>query len=306
MADPLPVVVELWVDDEWTDITEHAYTRDPITITRGRSAEGSRVEPSTCTVTLNNQDGTYSPRNPASPYFGKIGRNTPIRVRLSADVRFVGEVAAWPQRWNVPGTDVWAQVDAAGITRRLGQGLSPLRSSMRRFVEAAAPVGYWPLDGGQLSKAGLAVAGAAPATLIPEAARPRRPGFGMEVATVATRQSTSSTSYTDLATDGPEVTVVIGVSGRALVLLAAQVELATGNIQGASMSYDVSGASSVSADGARALFLRDTPSSIVTASHATLHEGLTPGENTFTAKYRKTTANDDPFFAERTIVVIPF
>ncbi|URM90424.1 hypothetical protein LUW75_10915 [Streptomyces sp. MRC013] len=66
----------------WTDITSDVYEREPITITRGRGDEGVRVEPSRCSLVLNNRLGTYSPRNPRSPYAGKIGRNTPIRVTV--------------------------------------------------------------------------------------------------------------------------------------------------------------------------------------------------------------------------------
>ncbi|WP_413102213.1 hypothetical protein [Streptomyces sp. Inha503] len=73
--------VELNVGGTWTDITGYAI-RDPITITRGRSAEAGDVDPGQCTMTLNNRDGRFSPRNPLSPYYGQLGRNTPIRVSV--------------------------------------------------------------------------------------------------------------------------------------------------------------------------------------------------------------------------------
>ncbi|TDD88351.1 hypothetical protein [Actinomadura rubrisoli] len=80
----LDVWVELKLGDQWVNIKTdgHVYTRDPITITRGRGDEGSRTDPSTCTLTINNRDGRYSPRNPLGPYYGRIGRNTPIRVSV--------------------------------------------------------------------------------------------------------------------------------------------------------------------------------------------------------------------------------
>lgn len=78
----LDVRVELKLGDAWTDITPHVYTRDPITITRGRQDEGSRTDPSTCSMTLNNRDGRYSPRNVNGPYYGLLGRNTPVRVSV--------------------------------------------------------------------------------------------------------------------------------------------------------------------------------------------------------------------------------
>lgn len=80
--DPLDVTVELELDGVWTDVTSYVYTRNPITITRGQPDEGTRTAPSTCTLTLNNRDGRFSPRNPMSPYYGVLGRNTPLRVSV--------------------------------------------------------------------------------------------------------------------------------------------------------------------------------------------------------------------------------
>lgn len=84
--EPLNLAVELKIGDTWVDIKKagHVYTRDPITITRGRQDEGSRADPSTCSMTLDNRDGRYCPRNVLGPYYGLIGRNTPIRVSAGA------------------------------------------------------------------------------------------------------------------------------------------------------------------------------------------------------------------------------
>jgi hypothetical protein len=81
----LQTTVELKYDGEWHDITQDVNAADDIVITRGRSDEASHVDTSSCTFRLNNTDGKYSPRNPNSPLYGKIGRNTPIRVRLPYD-----------------------------------------------------------------------------------------------------------------------------------------------------------------------------------------------------------------------------
>lgn len=81
---PLDTSVELSINGTWTDVTSDCYLRDPITITRGRSAQGDQVDPSRCELTFNNRNGKYSPRNPMSPYYGKIGRNTPLRVSVKA------------------------------------------------------------------------------------------------------------------------------------------------------------------------------------------------------------------------------
>lgn len=80
--DPLAVEVELNIGGTWTDITEDTYLRDPISITRGRADWGPSPDPGTCKLTLDNRDGRYSPRNPMSPYYGVLGRNTPLRVSV--------------------------------------------------------------------------------------------------------------------------------------------------------------------------------------------------------------------------------
>lgn len=88
---PLGSWVEMYIGAEWVNLTaaRHVYTREPITITRGRADESTQVTPTACTLTLNNKDGRYSPRNPRSPYFGLIGRNTPIRVSVPEEESYL-------------------------------------------------------------------------------------------------------------------------------------------------------------------------------------------------------------------------
>lgn len=121
--------VELLVGGTWVDITAYVMQRDGsggISISRGQPNEASGTDPSRCTFQLNNRDGRFSPRNPASPYFGLIGRNTPLRVSVPSgndkSYRFQGEVAQWPQRWDTTGTDVWVELEAAGDSAPAGAG----------------------------------------------------------------------------------------------------------------------------------------------------------------------------------------
>jgi len=76
-------VTELFVDGAWVDITDDVRDAEGFTITRGRADERARVGPSRLNLTLENADGRYSRRNPSSPYFGLLGRNTPIRMTLA-------------------------------------------------------------------------------------------------------------------------------------------------------------------------------------------------------------------------------
>lgn len=72
--------VELSYSNAWQDISTYVLQRDPIVITRGRADEGTVADPSTLNLTLDNRDGRFTLRNPSSPLYGLIGRNTPIRV----------------------------------------------------------------------------------------------------------------------------------------------------------------------------------------------------------------------------------
>lgn len=79
---PLRTAVELFLDGQWVDITPLVYGRGKIQITRGRQDEASPVGASQCSMLVNNRDGALSPRNPQSPYYGLLGRNTPLRVSV--------------------------------------------------------------------------------------------------------------------------------------------------------------------------------------------------------------------------------
>jgi hypothetical protein len=85
-----PAVIELLLNGQWTDITPDVYIGAGIDIRRGRSGEGNTVDPSSCSMTLNNRLGKYSPRNPVSPYYGQLGRNTPTRVSVAAGTPWLG------------------------------------------------------------------------------------------------------------------------------------------------------------------------------------------------------------------------
>jgi hypothetical protein len=126
-------------------------------------------------------------------------------------------------------------------------------------------------------------------------------------ASVATSQSTSSSSYTDLATSGPAVTVTTGTT--ALVILYYNGGTNSGDANCASfMSFAVSGATTISAADARSVGLTSAGNSFVMGSGSGVFvvSGLTAGSNTFTAKYRSTAGGGATTpFAERQIMVIP-
>lgn len=82
--DPLVFGVELWVappgrEPYWLDIAGDV-SDEGVEVTRGRPNESGQTDPSTMKVRLRSLDGKYAPRNPRSPLYGLIGRNTPIRA----------------------------------------------------------------------------------------------------------------------------------------------------------------------------------------------------------------------------------
>ncbi|MGW3191589.1 hypothetical protein ACWDBT_27490 [Streptomyces ardesiacus] len=92
--DPLGLRAEMRTGKVWTDFTKDVYTRDEITHQRGVRNDGAIADPASVPLTINNRSGKYTPRNPLSPYYGLIGRNTPVRLSL-------------------PGTGSYLQLDGA-------------------------------------------------------------------------------------------------------------------------------------------------------------------------------------------------
>jgi len=149
-------MIELLIDGSWVDITSRVMVRDNagnISITRGQTSEGQDPVFGSCLFQLNNRDGLFSPANAMSPYYGKIGRNTQVRVSVpkgdDKSYRFWGEIPAWPESWDSTNTDIWVDITAAGILRRLGQSSTPLRGTMYRGLMSSStptPKAYWPLE----------------------------------------------------------------------------------------------------------------------------------------------------------------
>lgn len=121
--------------------------------------------------------------------------------------------------------------------------------------------------------------------------------------TVSTSESTASTSYTDLTTPGPAVTVTTGT--KAMIFIVASLANNT-NGQNSTMSFAVSGATTLAANDDWSLGLRtSTGTSTVDGRMASMlmMTTLTGGSNTFTAKYKVNGGTGN--FNDRHIVVLP-
>jgi hypothetical protein len=125
----------------------------------------------------------------------------------------------------------------------------------------------------------------------------RLPAF----ASVATNQSTASTSYVDLATPGPSVTATTGT--RAMVFIQARMENTVDTSQTFS-SFAVSGASTIAASDTNAILLDGVPlGNSMRFGCMTFISSLTAGSNTFTMKYR--VGANPGSFEHRHIAVVP-
>lgn len=118
---------------------------------------------------------------------------------------------------------------------------------------------------------------------------------------VATSQGTATTSFTDLATVGPAVTVTIGANGLALVTIGGGLLNGTGGGY-AIMSFAVSGATTQAAT--ITYSIQNKNPSDDRMSGAFLLTGLTPGSTTFTAKY-EALVGGTATFVDRRIAVVP-
>ncbi len=120
-------------------------------------------------------------------------------------------------------------------------------------------------------------------------------------AQVTTSQTTTSTSYTNLATTGPQV-ATLTTGSKVLVWFMAQMKHSTSGE--CSVSVEVTGAGTVSAsDDWRLMESGVTSSNDNRFGICHLFTNLTPGSNTFTMKYRTNTGTAT--FSNRDLIVIP-
>jgi hypothetical protein len=120
---------------------------------------------------------------------------------------------------------------------------------------------------------------------------------------IQTLETTASSSYVDLSSAGPAVSVTTGVN--ALVILTCNMESNTaGGIS--NMGCTISGATSESATESNSLrYESGSSGDAIQASFATIYTTLTAGSNTFTAKYKTNGAGTSSFSA-RKVSVLPF
>lgn len=109
------VLVELDLGSGWESVTDRRYNRSATTITRGRGAGEGNAAPSAANVTLNNTGGLFSPRNPSSPLYGLLGRNTPMKISVGRSAYgLVMDGTSTPSGGAAVQTTDKAQLDITG------------------------------------------------------------------------------------------------------------------------------------------------------------------------------------------------
>ncbi|MES2963579.1 MAG: hypothetical protein V4760_06785, partial [Bdellovibrionota bacterium] len=125
-------------------------------------------------------------------------------------------------------------------------------------------------------------------------------GFGTSSAVVATSETTGTSSWVDLTTAGPAVTVTSGTS--ALVTMTAELKANASAGTTCAVSFAVSGATTIAASTSQKLEVSNT-AGFQHMSATYLVTGLNAGSNTFTLKYQAISPTTTCTFLNRNIIV---
>ncbi|GHA28607.1 hypothetical protein GCM10010372_30490 [Streptomyces tauricus] len=239
--EPLGTTTELGIGGVLTDVTQHAMTGDIITHTRGMRDEVQAVQRATCTLTLKSPKGLYSPRNPRSEYFEKIGLNTLMQVsvhagqqRLVLPADSASAVASTPSATalNIAG-DLDARLDMALTNWVTGQeielcGKYVTTGNQRSWQLSLSAAGSLVL---RASTDGAAVAG------FNSTAAPSVPPSG-RLAVRVTRASTTGviTFYTAPSLAGPWTQLGETVTAATGAVFASNAPLVVGDLAGLGFS----------------------------------------------------------------------
>ena len=77
--------VSFFLGTQWVDVTTSVRQTRPIRISRGLKPESTKLLPQKCDLVLNDPSGDFTPGDPMSRYYGLLGRNTPIDVKVMND-----------------------------------------------------------------------------------------------------------------------------------------------------------------------------------------------------------------------------
>lgn len=177
---PLGIKLELLIHNVWTDISEYLFQRNEISISgMGRSDWTNQIQAGQMTLTLNNRDGRFTPKNASGTYYPYITRNIQCRLSVNSQssalvryngYRFWGEVSEWPPSWDETGRDIYATITASGIWRRISQSTasgtsrkastntgSPYLRYLQNLTGFDVPASAWMMEDGSGSSSSVFV-----------------------------------------------------------------------------------------------------------------------------------------------------
>lgn len=106
--------VEMFYGSAWQDITADVDMRSSITIDYGESDEHGEATPTSCSLRLDNRAAKFSPLDPNSALYGKIGRGTKLRTRIGtkdASLAMPGVDGSYASTPDVAALDITGDID---------------------------------------------------------------------------------------------------------------------------------------------------------------------------------------------------
>jgi hypothetical protein len=103
------IMMRLFLDGKWRDISAHVRAKDGITYSRGRQTENDTTPPQSCSLVLDNRpgkgNGDYTEHNPIGQWYGHLRRFTPAEIAL----RIVRDTCSSPVASSWGATDAHSQ-----------------------------------------------------------------------------------------------------------------------------------------------------------------------------------------------------
>jgi len=152
--------VDLEYDGVWNSVGTDL-DQEGVSVAHGARSEGGTADVSSLEFRVKNGDGKYSPRNPNSALYGKIGRNTPARATAALGapwLNFEESVAAWATTPDTAALSITGDIDLRWHGRRDSWAssmdvvskyvtTSNQRSYLWRFEEDGTLAFFWSTDG---------------------------------------------------------------------------------------------------------------------------------------------------------------
>lgn len=125
---PLDVQVELLLNNIWVNVSQYL-DHGPVTISRGHPDESTTVSASKVAYTLSNTSAQFATRNPTSPYYPWLVRNTQTRVSIPSDQPYLRLEADQASYASCPAIAITTDLDVRADILLTGRGLSVIAGS---------------------------------------------------------------------------------------------------------------------------------------------------------------------------------